>query len=117
MAHIRKFANLIYLRNKATERCTEEGKEQYTKEIKGEPKCYANWLGNGKEMDSGCLILKKEEYNEMLKDRFTLRSGYKMNPKTLINYGYEEIQPTEICSPERSHVGYFEGLWERNANC
>jgi len=112
LAHVRRFAHYVYLRNKANEKVESA---EISKISPKAPQCYQNWL---KEVDKpapdpATLVLDSTEYKRMLQDRYDLVSGRRQDPLTIVNYGYKDVYPTTWCQPEKSHVPYFEALWRR----
>lgn len=109
LASVKKIADIIYLRNKASEYVSEA---ETSARVPTDPHCYDNWLPENKTF-SGTLVLNYTEYNEMLKDEYNLQTQNIEGPISSVQYGYAGIQPTEFCKPERSHVPYFEAVWEK----
>ena len=109
VASAKRFADVIYLRNKASE--TAMGTETSAR-VPTDPHCYDNWVPESKA-SSGTLVQDYEEYNKMLKDQFSLQVKND-KPISSVQYGYADVSPTVFCQPEHSHVPYFEAVWEKS---
>jgi len=109
MATAKRFADVIYLRNKASEAI--QGTETSAR-VPTDPHCYDNWVPESKA-SSGTLVQDYEEYNNMLKYQFSLQMKND-KPISSVQYGYADVSPTVFCQPERSHVPYFEAVWEKS---
>jgi len=109
LSHAKRFADAIYLRNKYKE--SDNPKEE-TKNLKGHPECYALAVPKT-SAKAGTVVLDGLEYKQILDDRFIMKGPPNLKPIALINWGYQDLYPTSFCEVERSHVPYFEAVWER----